>query len=158
MGLAQIPDLLVLGIVFLVGWGAQCCGCKDAYPAHKRYCWRWVCLRVLHFLTCPGRNQRLPEYDYAPCARHGGFLLGKALSAGISRRRCGKSCISPLGHHSFPALLVFACTWLLSSDLVLALLLGGVATATDPAAIMDVVRENRAKGPIDPHADGGRRH
>ena len=53
-----------------------------------------------------------------------------------------------LGATLTPTLLVFIFTYLVSSDIVLSLALGGIATATDPAATIDVIREVRASGPL----------
>jgi Kef-type K+ transport system membrane component KefB len=44
--------------------------------------------------------------------------------------------------------MVFLGLWAMGMPMVVALLLAGVATATDPAATEDVIRESKAKGPF----------
>ncbi len=46
------------------------------------------------------------------------------------------------------ALVVFLATFLVTGNLAIALLLAGIAPASAPAATLDVIRENHARGPL----------
>jgi Kef-type K+ transport system membrane component KefB len=77
-----------------------------------------------------------------------GFLLGEKLRPSAIRRHGGpvlaySVCVS-LGTMA----IVAAGLWLVGMALPTALVLGGIATATAPAAVMDVIHESRAKGPF----------
>ena len=46
------------------------------------------------------------------------------------------------------ALVILLATWLVTGNLAAALLLAAIATATDPAATLDVIKESGARGPL----------
>ncbi len=76
-----------------------------------------------------------------------GFLLGEEFITKKSRH--GRSTIGLAAAITImTAAAVTLATFAAGAPLELSLLLGGVATATDPAAILDLVRETRAEGPV----------
>lgn len=77
-----------------------------------------------------------------------GFSLGRHFT-GRQLRHVGKVAVaSSLLGAVLPAILVSLVVWLVFGDLLLGLLLAGVAAATDPAATVDVMRETRSRGPL----------
>jgi len=75
-----------------------------------------------------------------------GFLLGEHF-VGKELRRVGRSVLSvPLIYVLLAALSVFLATLAVEWSVVTALLLAGIAPASAPAATMDVIHENHAKG------------
>jgi Kef-type K+ transport system membrane component KefB len=77
-----------------------------------------------------------------------GFLLGERL---VFRELRGEGRVAvgiSVGVSLVTAACVFAAVWITSGNLVVALILAGIAPATAPAATVDVVRESRAKGPL----------
>ena len=75
-----------------------------------------------------------------------GFLLGGKLSLRALRQHGRAVLAISLSVLAVTFLVVAGGLWLLGLPPVAALLLGGIALATDPAATMEVVREARAKG------------
>lgn len=77
-----------------------------------------------------------------------GFLLGESF-VGKELRSLGRAVVSlPLTYVLFAAVSVFVATLAVEWSVVTALLLAGIAPASAPAATLDVVRENHAKGPL----------
>lgn len=77
-----------------------------------------------------------------------GFLLGERLSFKEMQRDGYAALRISIGVTLVTALCVLAAVWIATANLVLALLLAGIAPATAPAATVDVIRESRAKGPL----------
>ncbi|QSP95642.1 cation:proton antiporter [Marinobacter salinisoli] len=76
-----------------------------------------------------------------------GFLLGERMS--IRDLKQGREAIIiSLAVTLVTAGLIFVAIWAVTGNLVAALILAAIATATDPAATLDVVRQTRAKGPL----------
>ncbi len=77
-----------------------------------------------------------------------GFVIGAQITIG-SIRKLGGGVITTLLIQFFSAyIFVFCGVWLLTRDLVLALLLGALATATAPAGTVTVLQEYKARGPL----------
>lgn len=77
-----------------------------------------------------------------------GFLLGQDLTP-EKIRSCGRLNLwLALAKVAGSAVLVFVALWLLGVGVIPAILLAGIAAATDPAATFDVVRESGSKGPF----------
>jgi Kef-type K+ transport system membrane component KefB len=77
-----------------------------------------------------------------------GFLLGGSLSIGGLREHGRKILVISGWKALVPFGVTAAGLLVLGARIDLALLLGAIATATDPAATSDVVREQRADGPL----------
>lgn len=77
-----------------------------------------------------------------------GFLIGGKLNP-RTLREIGRQGFGVAGAKVLvSALVVMAGLWALGVPIVAALLLGGIATATAPAATLDVIEESGARGPI----------
>jgi Kef-type K+ transport system membrane component KefB len=76
------------------------------------------------------------------------FLLGGELTAPVLRAHGRAVLVISLAVVAATAAIVAAGLLLLGWPLALALLLGAVATSTDPAAVSDVAREADARGPL----------
>jgi Kef-type K+ transport system membrane component KefB len=144
----QMPDLLIVGVVFLIGWAAHVVGSKAHIP-------RVSLLLSIGIVTGPAVLDLVPYVftEYFSTVTHLalamiGFLLGESFVGRdilVERRQV---LLLSLGASLFPAITVFGLVFLVSEDLVFAMVLAGIATATDPAATLDVIREARAKGTL----------
>ncbi len=76
------------------------------------------------------------------------FLLGGKLSIGALRENGRAIALISLSVVVITVLVVGVGLMLIGTSVILALLLAGIATATDPAATQDVVRQERAEGPF----------
>ncbi len=74
------------------------------------------------------------------------FLLGSSLSLKSLRKHGATIMAISLSVVIVTIVVVGAGLWALGVELGLALLLGAIATATDPAATQDVIQQARAKG------------
>ena len=74
------------------------------------------------------------------------FLLGSSLSLKNLRKHGATIMAISLSVVIVMIVVVGAGLWAIGIDLGLALLLGAIATATDPAATQDVIRQAKAKG------------
>lgn len=144
----QIPDLLVIGLVFFTGWVAHVVGAKTHVP-------RVTLLLTVGILSGPsGFDLIPPEFtQYYSTASHLalamiGFLLGESFAGRDLLLKKRQVLFISFGVALAPAMFVFTLVWLVSSDIFLAIVLAGIATATDPAATLDVIREYKAKGPV----------
>lgn len=76
-----------------------------------------------------------------------GFLLGERMSAkGLKEGK--EALIVSLAVTLITATMVILTIWAVTGNLPAALLLGGISTATAPAATLDVMREAGANGPL----------
>lgn len=76
-----------------------------------------------------------------------GFLLGERMAFRDLRQGRAAIIIS-LSVTVGTALVILLATWLVTGNLAAALLLAAIATATDPAATLDVIKESGARGPL----------
>ena len=141
------PIILVLGLLFLLGLGADLVGRHSFVP-------RVTLLILVGVGVGPGGLDLLPQAlvaDWFPplttlALSLIGFLLGHKLSIAELRVR-GRLVLSITASET-TASLVFVALGLLAIGVapVAALLLAGISAATAPAATFDVVRECRARG------------
>lgn len=76
-----------------------------------------------------------------------GFLLGERMS--LRDLKDGREAIIvSLAVTLVTALVIFFTTWTVTGNLPASLLLAAIATATDPAATLDVMREAGSRGPL----------
>jgi len=75
-----------------------------------------------------------------------GFLLGERFTRAGLKRYGRLVLIFSVAEVAVTAMVVLAGFLVLGVPIVVALLLAGIATATDPMATLDVVRESRARG------------
>lgn len=141
------PSLLItIGALFLAGMAADTLGRRTKVP------------RVTLLLIC-GVTIGHSGFDLLPSAVHGwygpiadialtmvAFLLGGALSLDHLRSRGRAILLVSAAVVVVTFALVGVGLWLLGAALPLALLLGAMATATDPAATQDAVAQTGRKG------------
>lgn len=140
-------DLLLIGATLLLALGAHALGQKVHVP-------RVTLLLLLGTLAGPDLLDLLPDnadQSFSLITQLTlamvGFLLGERMSA----RDLGQgkeALIVSLAVTLLTALIVILAVWWVTDNLPAALLLGGVATATAPAATLDVMREAGANGPL----------
>ena len=140
--------LLELGAIFLAGLAVNALGRLTRLP-------RVTLLLLLGFAIGPAGLRFLSLEDAGPLSFVSevallmiGFLLGEKLSAERLRRHGRSVLCYSLAVSLGTAVIVAVGLPLTGAPLALALLLGAIATATDPAATVDVVRETGAKGPF----------
>lgn len=145
--MSEVPILLILGILFLIGLAADLVGRHTPIP------------RVTLLILC-GVAVGPAGFDFLPdelmtgwfpilttlALSLVGFLLGEKLSLSELKAH-GRIVVGiTLAETTGALLLVTAALLAAGVHPVAALLLGGIATATAPAATFDVVRESGAKG------------
>jgi Kef-type K+ transport system membrane component KefB len=137
--------LITLGGLFLVGLLTDLLGRRTPLP-------RVTLLIGVGFLAGPSVADVLPSASrsWFPVAAHMalvmvGFLLGGSLTRQLRLR--GRTILGVAGAKVVSTFAVVAVgLLLLGFGLEVSLLLAAVATATDPASVADVVREERAEG------------
>jgi Kef-type K+ transport system membrane component KefB len=140
--------LLTLGALLLVGLAMDELGRRTRLP------------RVTLLILC-GLAAGLSGFDLLPAAFHDwyaflaavaltmvAFLLGGKLTAGALRLHGRQILVMSGAAVVLTASIVAIGLIAIGTSVVLALLLAGIAKATDPAATQDVVRQSRAKGPF----------
>lgn len=138
--------LLVLGGVLLLGLATEFLGRATALP-------RVTLLMLFGVAIGPAGLDFLPDTadSWFPLVTNMALLLvGFLLGGKISYENLSINGTAVL-FLSLSVVVVTLCVvagglWLAGSSLTIALLFAGIATATDPAATMDVVRESGAKG------------
>jgi Kef-type K+ transport system membrane component KefB len=139
--------LLLLGMLFLVGLVADVAGRLTPLP-------RVTLLLLGGLLLGPSGFDLIPEEfvrEWFPVLTTValsviGFLMGQKLTLARLRTEGREIVLLAMGKVLGAAVLVFMGVWLVTENLPIALILGGVATATAPAATFDVVHELGAKG------------
>ncbi|WP_273429332.1 cation:proton antiporter [Marinobacter sp.] len=140
-------DLLLIGGTLLLALAAHGLGQKIHVP-------RVTLMLLLGALAGPDFLALLPE-DSAESFSFitqltlamVGFLLGERMSM-KDLHQSREALILSLAVTLTTAAVVALVVWLITGDGVAALLLGAIATATAPAATMDVLREAGARGPL----------
>lgn len=148
MDSANLSDLLILGVFLLIGWGAHVIGSRVHVP-------RVTLLLSVGLLAGPAVLDLVPAEiaQWFPMVSQIalamiGFLLGESLVGRELKQRARTVLFVSIGATLGPILVVTLLLLLIGTDLALALLLAGIATATAPAAIVDVVHETAAEGPL----------
>lgn len=144
---SDVSTLFVsLGGLLLIGLAADFIGRRTALP-------RVSLLIVMGFFLGPGGLSILPHHarDWMPVVANialllVGFLLGGKLTRANTLENGVVVLFVSVSVVVITSFFVTTGLLLLGIPLTLALLLGGVATATDPAATLDVIRESRASG------------
>ena len=139
--------LLTLGGLFLLGLIADILGRFTPSP-------RITLLLVAGVLIGPGGfslvSKDFVDGWFVPLTHIAlamvGFLMGQKLSLAALKQRGRLIVMLAGGKVIGAALSVSLIVWLISRDLSLALVMGGVATATAPAATFDVVHESGLTG------------
>lgn len=140
--------LMAIGSLLLVGMLADEIGHRTQLPR--------VTLLILCGLAAgPAMLDLLPEsltelYDTLAVLALSmvAFLLGGKLSRVHLKNSGTAITVISLSAVACTAAIVFSGLWLLGFPIALALVLAALATATDPAATSDVIRQYRAKGPF----------
>ncbi|MGM0768233.1 MAG: cation:proton antiporter [Pseudomonadota bacterium] len=143
----QPTDLVLIGSTLLLALAAHAVGQRIHIP-------RVTLLLLLGALSGPELLDLLPdgadrqfEFVTQLTLAMVGFLLGeRMLLKNLAEGR--EALIVSLVVTVVTALVVAGAVWLVTDSLAAALLLGSIATATAPAATLDVLREAGAKGPL----------
>lgn len=138
---------LILGLLFLIGFIADIVGRSTFLPRVTLLMLGGLAIGPAGFSIVPVSfvQQWFPELTTIALALIG-FLLGHQLSIAALRKRGSKVIGISLCKVFGAALAVAAGLILVGVDPVIALLLAGVAPATDPAATYDLVSESGARG------------
>ena len=143
----QIAEILItFGGLFLIGLLADLIGRHTLLP-------RVTVLLLAGFMIGPSMFDWLPPFteEWFPVLTDValamiGFLLGQKLTLKTLRTMGRPVLTMSIGEVVLTSLLVFSVLSLFGVPVIVALLLAGIAPATDPAATVDVVREYSAKG------------
>ena len=142
-----VPQILItLGLLFLLGLLTDLLGRRTPLP-------RVTLLLLAGFIIGPSWLNLLPDFqeDWFPVITDialsmVGFLLGHALTSASLRKHGTCVLWISIGAVVGTAVTVFTGLILLGIRPELALILSGIALATDPAATIDVIRQTRSKG------------
>ncbi|MGM0951474.1 MAG: cation:proton antiporter [Pseudomonadota bacterium] len=140
-------DLILIGATLLLALGAHALGKIVHLP-------RVTLLLLVGALAGPELLDLLPEGANDSFSlitqltlAMVGFLLGERMSAkGLKEGK--EALIVSLAVTLITATMVILTIWAVTGNLPAALLLGGISTATAPAATLDVMREAGANGPL----------
>lgn len=143
----QPTDLILIGSTLLLALAAHAVGQRIHVP-------RVTLLLLLGAISGPELLDLLPDgaddqfvFITQLTLAMVGFLLGeRLLLKNLAEGR--EALIVSLVVTLVTALAVAGAIWLVTGSLAAALLLGSIATATAPAATLDVLREAGAKGPL----------
>ncbi len=143
---AVAPVLITLGSLFLVGLLADLIGRHTVLP-------RITVLLMAGIAIGPSALDILPAFteQWFPVLTDialamVGFLLGQKLTVSGLRELGSTVFALSLGEAIMAALLTGTILFLIGVPIEVALILAGVAPASDPVATLDVVREIEAKG------------
>jgi len=145
--MSDVPILLILGVLFLLGLAADLIGRHTPVP-------RVTLLIISGLAVGPAGFDLLPQvfiHDWFPLLTTLalsliGFLLGQKLSIAELRAHGRVVLGITIGETTGALLLVTAALLAMGTHPVVALLLAGVATATAPAATFDIVHESGIRG------------
>ncbi|WP_417512794.1 cation:proton antiporter [Marinobacter sp.] len=144
--MSHAMDLLLIGGIMLLALGAHTLGQRLHVPR--------VTLLLVGALAGPEVLDLMPanfsdgfrlvtELTLAMV----GFLLGERMSF-RDLRQGREALIVSLTVTLVTALLIFLAVWLVTRNIPASLLLAAIATATDPAATLDVMRQTGSRGPL----------
>jgi Kef-type K+ transport system membrane component KefB len=134
--------LLILGGLFLIGLVADIAGRLTPLPRITVLLLAGVFIGPSGLDLVPAKfiDQWFPTLTHLALAMVG-FLMGQKLSLAALRDHGNRAVILALGKVAGSSLLIIVAVWILTGNVALALVLGGIATATAPAATFDVVHE-----------------
>ena len=140
--------LIVLGSIFFLGLGADAVARRLRVPRVTLLLLVGLALGPIGFDLFPDAESAwFPLLSHIALAMIG-FLLGESFEL-ENLRRHGRAVLGFAAVEvCTTALVVAGGCFLLGQPLAAALVLGGIATATDPAASAEVVRESGASGPF----------
>ena len=138
---------LILGLLFLIGFVADILGRSTPLPRVTLLMLGGLAVGPAGFSLIPDAfvQEWFPELTTIALALIG-FLLGHQLSIAALRKRGSFVIVISLCKVVGAALAVATTLIIVGLDPVMALLLAGVAPATDPAATYDIVHESRTRG------------
>lgn len=145
--MSHAMDLLMLGSILLLALGAHSVGKRLHVP-------RVTLLILVGALSGPeilnivpgnigGNFTLVTELTLAMV----GFLLGEQMSF-RELRQGRQAIIVSLAVTLVTALVIFLAMLFVTDNIPASLLLAAIATATDPAATLDVIKETRSRGPL----------
>ncbi len=141
------PTLLTLGGVFLLGAFTDTFGRQLRIPRITLLLCIGLILGPLGFdALSPGGNHKWLSVTADIALVMVGFLLGSHFTFDSIREHGRSVMLFSIAIVAASVLVMIGGLVLLGATLEVALLLAGIATATDPAAIVDVIKETRAKG------------
>ena len=142
------PLLITLGALFIAGLGADAIGRHTRLPRVTLLLGCGIVAGGSGFDLLPGDVQSIYDGLSTVALTMVAFLLGNSLTLSALREH-GRAILA------VSILIVLATIavvtlglWLLGVPAPVALLLGAIATATDPAATQDALRQSEARGPF----------
>jgi Kef-type K+ transport system membrane component KefB len=145
----DLPVLLTtLGVLLLVGLATDAIGRRTRLPRVTLLVLVGLVVGPAGFDVLPGAFQEWYEFLASVALTMVAFLLGGKLAVPELRGEGKLIFYVSLSVVVLTAALVSVGLIAFGAPIILALLLAGVATATDPAATQDVVRQENAKGPF----------
>lgn len=138
--------LIAIGAFFLLGLTADEIGRRTALPRVTLLMVAGAVIGKAGLDLVPDLLEAAYEFLATAALTMIAFVLGGGLTPGRLRAR-GRAILVVSGMVALASLAaVGAGLWAAGLPVALAALLGGIATATDPAAVTDVVREEGARG------------
>lgn len=138
--------LIALGVLLLVGLATDEIGRRTRLPRVTLLILCGLAAGPTGFDLLPWAFQDSYEFIASVALTMVAFLLGGRLSLPALRRHGKTILVVSLVVAVLTAILVGTGLSAIGTPVVLALLLAGIATATDPAVSRDVVRQEHAKG------------
>lgn len=141
-------QLFVLGSLLLVGLATDEIGRRTRLPRVTLLILFGVAAGPSGFDLLPTGLQDWYNFLASAALTMVAFLLGGKLSVAALRSNGREILIVSIVVVVVTAICVGVGLAMIGTPLLMALLLAGIATSTDPAATQDVVRQNHAKGPF----------
>jgi len=140
--------LIALGLLFLAGLAADTIGRRTRLPRVTLLLACGIAVGAPGLDLLPDAAQALYDFLSVTALTMVAFLLGNALTLD-SLQRHGRAILSVSAMITVTTVLVVASgLWLFGLPAPVALLLGAIATATDPAATQDAIRQSGREGPF----------
>ncbi|HKL65599.1 MAG TPA: cation:proton antiporter [Roseovarius sp.] len=142
------PVLIALGALFLAGLAADAIGRRTRLPRVTLLLICGIAVGGAGLDLIPADLRALYDVLSVSALTMVAFLLGNALK-GDTLRRHGRAILSvSIMVVLATVALVAGGLWLMGVPAPVALLLGAIATATDPAATQDALRQSGVRGPF----------
>lgn len=143
---AAASNIFTIGALLLVSLGAKWLSDRTRIPRVSLVLLVGVCAGPLLLDILPdGQDEWFPIVSRIALVMVG-FLIGGEFTADRLRSQGRDAALLAVGQGLFAALVVSAGLLALGVDPTVALLIGGVATATDPAATRSVIEDEDASG------------
>lgn len=140
--------LIALGVLFLAGLAADRIGQRTKLPRVTLLLFCGLLAGEPGFRLIPQALSDLYPLVSVVALTMIAFLLGSALSLETLRAHGRVILVVSLGVVSVTLLLVTGGLWLMGVPLAMALALGALSTATDPAATLDVIAQSGRDTPF----------